>query len=131
MTMHLVGPALTSLNTRKRKNTKWKSAEHKRQAERNAALQAEIRAEFAPSTVKRNKIKSVRMVNNSIPSDRSSRRYASHSESGMEIGNTARRETQQYNGERQLLGIAVMHKSVLVPVFSQTEAVEISRMRRG
>lgn len=131
MTMHLVGPALTSLNTRKRKNVKWKSASHKRQAEQNAALQAQIRAEFSSANKKTKPItKKTRLVPD-VPAERSVRQYASHSESGMEVGNTARRETQQYNGERQLLGIAVMHKSVLVPVFSQTEAVEISRMRRG
>jgi hypothetical protein len=30
-----------------------------------------------------------------------------------------------------MLGIAVMHKSNLVPIFSDDNAVEVSRMRRG
>jgi hypothetical protein len=35
-----------------------------------------------------------------------------------------------YTGKRKLLGVAVMHKSNLVPVFDQKEAEEISKMRR-
>jgi len=46
-------------------------------------------------------------------------------------GTTARQKPMVYSGERTLLGIAVMHKSNLVPVFSTEEATEISRMRRG
>jgi len=36
-----------------------------------------------------------------------------------------------YTGERKLLGVAVMHKSNLVPVFSQEDAEDIAKMRRG
>jgi hypothetical protein len=34
-----------------------------------------------------------------------------------------------YTGDK-ILGIATMHKSNAVPVFNNTEAVEISKMRR-
>jgi hypothetical protein len=44
-------------------------------------------------------------------------------------GNTTRKEPQKYTGDR-LLGIATMHKSNLVPVFSAEDAVELARMRR-
>lgn len=46
-------------------------------------------------------------------------------------GNTARKESPVYSGERKLIGVATMHKSNMVPVFSAEEATEISRMRRG
>jgi hypothetical protein len=46
-------------------------------------------------------------------------------------GNTLKRESLKYDGERKLLGIAVLHKSCLQPVFSQQEAEEIAKMRRG
>lgn len=36
-----------------------------------------------------------------------------------------------YSGERKLLGIATMHKSNMVPVFSKEDAESISKMRRG
>lgn len=44
---------------------------------------------------------------------------------------TAKKERLVYDGERKLLGIAVLHKSCLQPVFSQQEAEEIAKMRRG
>lgn len=47
------------------------------------------------------------------------------------LGNTYKKETLKYDGERKLLGIAVLHKSCLQPVFSQKDAEEIAKMRRG
>ena len=43
----------------------------------------------------------------------------------------AKKEPQVYNGERKLLGIATLHKSNMVPVFSKDDAEEIAKMRRG
>lgn len=45
------------------------------------------------------------------------------------IGVAAKAPVLQYTGN-QLVGIAIMHKSNLVPVFSQTQACELSAMRR-
>jgi len=45
-------------------------------------------------------------------------------------GSTPRINPKFYEGERKLLGIAVMHKSNLVPVFDEQSAKDISRMRR-
>lgn len=42
----------------------------------------------------------------------------------------AKRDTQRYTGD-QCLGVAVMHKSNLVPVFSQAQAVDTATMRRS
>jgi hypothetical protein len=55
---------------------------------------------------------------------------------GVPLGNrppvavTGRQEQQQYSGERKLLGVAVMHKSNLVPVFDEQDAKDIAAMRR-
>ena len=48
-------------------------------------------------------------------------------------GYCPKKETMVYNGERQLLGIATMHKSNMVPVFADNKQVaeDIARMRRG
>ena len=46
------------------------------------------------------------------------------------IGTTEAKEKKQYTGTK-LVGIATMHKSNMVPVFSKDEATEVSRMRRG
>lgn len=45
-------------------------------------------------------------------------------------GSTEPTPTQIYTGNN-LVGIAVMHKSNLVPVFSQEQAVDTAQMRRG
>ena len=45
---------------------------------------------------------------------------------------TPKQEPMQYTGERKLLGIAVMHKSNLVPVFAEDKnyAKDLANMRR-
>ena len=43
--------------------------------------------------------------------------------------NTSKVESPEYTGDK-LIGIAVMHKSNLVPIFSSEEAESISKMRR-
>jgi len=47
-------------------------------------------------------------------------------------GHMAKKEPMQYSGERELLGIATMHKSNMVPVFADNKqvAIDIARMRR-
>lgn len=45
-------------------------------------------------------------------------------------GAVATKPSPTYTGTK-ILGIATMHKSNLVPVFSDEEAVDISKMRRG
>ena len=47
-------------------------------------------------------------------------------------GSTAKKESMKYTGERKLVGIATMHKSNMVPIFedNKEEAIEIARMRR-
>ena len=42
-----------------------------------------------------------------------------------------KKEVMVYSGERKLLGIAAMHKSSLIPIWSADEAKEVARMRRG
>ena len=45
------------------------------------------------------------------------------------LGVAAKKDTIMYTGSR-LKGIAIMHKSNLVPIFSDEEAVDIATMRR-
>lgn len=45
-------------------------------------------------------------------------------------GNTEKASTKVYTGTK-LIGIATMHKSNMVPVFSKDEAEQISKMRRN
>ena len=54
------------------------------------------------------------------------------------FGPATKKEAMQYTGDRKLVGIAMMHKSNLVPVFAddddktgQKQATEIAQMRRN
>jgi hypothetical protein len=42
-----------------------------------------------------------------------------------------KKKEQQYSGERKLIGIGLMHKSNLVPIWDKEGAEEISKMRRN
>lgn len=42
----------------------------------------------------------------------------------------AKKQAMQYTGDK-MIGVAVMHKSCLQPVFNQQQAVESATMRRG
>ena len=44
---------------------------------------------------------------------------------------TGKEEEMRYSGERKLLGIGMMHKSNLVPIWDEEGAKEISTMRRN
>lgn len=44
-------------------------------------------------------------------------------------GSTAAKDTQMYTGDK-IVGIAIMHKSCLQPVFSREAAEDTAKMRR-
>jgi hypothetical protein len=50
--------------------------------------------------------------------------------SKVTAGGTTAKVAKTYTGD-QILGISAMHKSNLVPVFSQEQAQDISKMRRN
>ena len=47
------------------------------------------------------------------------------------VGSSAKKEVKQYSGKRKLIGIGLMHKSNLVPIWDKEGAEEISKMRRN
>ena len=47
------------------------------------------------------------------------------------VGTGNKKQQMQYSGERKLLGIGMMHKSNLVPIWDKEGAEEISTMRRN
>lgn len=49
---------------------------------------------------------------------------------GSNVGECTKKDTIYYTGN-SMIGIATLHKSNAVPLFSQEDAVEVSRMRRG
>ena len=129
MTMHLATPALTLTGKRKGKK-KWASAEQK---SRHEQLQNEwtdlLKRQGAEADEKRKiralKVKPyVAIVN---PRIAEIRKIASK-DSGH-TGAVTIKQTPQYTGTA-ILGVATMHKSNAVPVFSSEQAHDISKMRR-
>jgi hypothetical protein len=61
-----------------------------------------------------------------IPPERDSRAFKSL-DSGK--GSTALPEAKQYSGNK-VIGVAVLHKSCLQPIFNEEAAQEVAKMRR-
>ncbi len=47
----------------------------------------------------------------------------------VDIGSTAPQEHKEYTGDK-MVGISIIHKSCLQPVFSQEAAIDAASMRR-
>ena len=129
MTMHLEGPWLSTVGKRKGK-VKFRNAEEARKAreldESWKALQKKWAVEEEDKKRKRAMTAETLSYNLSTDTARSTRHIPSR---GDGTGNATLAPAKVYTGTK-VKGIATMHKSNAVPVFSDEEAVEISKMRR-
>ena len=130
MTMHLAHPALTTTGKRRGKQ-KYASAEHKRQAEQLDQEWQALQKRWGVEAEERRRSQALRAkpltgYSLSVPEGRSTRHIPSRDTGG----NATLAPAKVYTGTK-VKGIAAMHKSNAVPVFSDEEAVEIARMRRG
>lgn len=130
MSMHLVGPYMTTTNYRSKKTNKKKS---QKQMQAEAKHDKWLRARgIAPDQLKAK-----------LPVDAKGRRkgiyaipdYTAHQGtatcSNNIIGSTAKKHENVYTGN-ELAGIGMLHKSNMVPVRKDSnDAKEIARMRRG
>jgi hypothetical protein len=126
MTMHLEGPWLSTTG-RRRGKTKFRSAEEKRRAEELSEQWAALKARYEPKSPVKLGRKSF-VPPQPLRRDANEPRYNSV-DSGHR-GAVSSKPSQQYTGT-EVLGIAVMHKSCLQPVFSQEAARDSATMRRG
>ena len=129
--MHLEGPWLSTTGKRKGKQ-KFASAEHARKAreldESWKELQKKWAVEIEDKKCKRAMTAAPLKGNYSltIPEGRNT---TSHLKSVDTGGNALLKPSPVYTGTK-VKGIATMHKSNAVPVFSDEEAQDISKMRR-
>ena len=124
MTMHLVR-GMTSLNTKKRKVNR-KPGWEKAQAEHDAWLR---KMNAHPDQIKLNK-REFKEYAPFKPHSRNTESYPSLQTTDSLRGSTAKAEPKKYTGT-YIRGIAVLHKSNMVPITSSKDAKEIARMRRG
>jgi hypothetical protein len=132
--MHLAHPALTTTGKKKGKK-KWASAEHKRRAEMAQTMKANLYSEYNITPQKRNKKGfTAPTYKPNYDHPRYERDDSTRNIKSLEStwATCAKPVDRKYTGERQLIGIAVMHKSNLVPIFADNKevAIDIARMRR-
>jgi hypothetical protein len=130
MTMHLHHPSL-SLNGKKRGKVKFRNADEARKARELDASWRELQKKWEVDAEEKKRKRAMKaeplVYKLSAPAGRSTTHHIPSVNTG---GNATLAAPKVYTGTK-VKGIATMHKSNAVPVFSDEEAVEISRMRRG
>jgi len=131
MSMHLHHPSLSLTGKRKGK-VKFASAEHARKARELDESWKEIQKRWGVEAEDRKRKRAMTAeplkgnYSLAIPADRSTAHLKSL---GQDNGVATLAPPKVYTGTK-VKGIATMHKSNAVPVFSDEEAVDISKMRR-
>ena len=128
--MHLVGPYMTTTKYNRRKKTTKNKRQLAAQSEHDKWL---TKMGVHPDQLAEKKAARGNVTTVAFPD------YSSNSSNNIRTsdhipgGSTAPKERQVYSGERQLLGVATMHKSNMVPVFAdkKEDAKDIANMRRG
>lgn len=125
MTMHLHHPSL-SLNGKKKGKQKFRSAEQAKQARELAESWEKLQKKYQSDTSVR-PAKKTQTYQLKVPPGRETRHIPS-----VDLGHTgavSSKPPQMYTGSN-VLGVTIVHKSCLQPVFSKQEAIDASKMRR-
>jgi len=129
--MHLEGPWLSTTGKRKGKQ-KFASAEHARKAREQEESWKELQKKWAVEAEDKKRTRGLNAPSLSssyslkIPEGRNTTAHIKSVDTG---GNAVLKPAKVYTGTK-VKGIATMHKSNAVPVFSDEEAIDISKMRR-
>lgn len=127
--MHLEGPWLSMTGKRKGK-VKFRNAEEARKARELEESWKQLLKRQGVEAEEKKRARAMKApaldYKLTVPPERSTRHIPSRDTGG----NATLAPAKVYTGTK-VKGIATMHKSNAVPVFSDEEAVEISRMRRG
>ena len=127
MSMHLVGPYMTTTSYKKRKAKNKTKKMLEAEAKHNKWLR---KMNAHPEQIAESKKKNANVSILSVPNYKSSGNSIPTSDV-IPGGSTGPKERLVYSGERRLLGVATMHKSNMVPVFDSKDAKDIARMRRN
>ena len=130
MSMHLHHPSL-SLNGRKKGKVKFRNAEEAQRARELDASWKELKKKWEVDAEEKKRTRALKAppldYRLNTPVGRTNTHHIPSRDTG---GNATLAPAKVYTGTK-VKGIATMHKSNAVPVFSDEEAVEISKMRRG
>ena len=130
MSFHLHHPSL-SLNGKKRGKVKFRNADEARKARELDASWKELKKKWDVDAEEKRRSRAMKaeplVYRLTGVTDRAGTAHIPSVNTG---GNATLAPAKVYTGTK-VKGIATMHKSNAVPVFSDEEAIEISRMRRG
>ena len=129
MSMHLEGPWLSTTGKAKRK-VKFRNSEEAKKSRELDTQWKELQKRWGIEAEEKKRTRALNAptlsgYSLSVPAERSTRQYKS-----VDTGGVATLAPAKVYTGTKVKGIATMHKSNAVPVFSDEEAVDISRMRR-
>ena len=129
MTMHMCGPAL-SLNGKKKGRVKFRNAaEAQRARELDSSWKELLKRQGVEAEEKKRKraMKAEPLdYKLSAPVGRNTTHHIPSVDTG---GNATLAPAKVYTGD-QVLGVTVLHKSCLQPIFSKQDAIDAAKMRR-
>lgn len=132
MSMHLHHPSL-SLGGKKKGKQKFRSAEEAQRARKLAEDWEALKQRHGVPTKEKRVAKIFEPLHTayklSAPPGRETARIG-RSLPDNHLGAVSSKPRQQYTGDK-MIGIGTLHKSNAVPIFSDEEAKEQARMRRG
>lgn len=130
MTMHLEGPWLSTTGKKKGK-VKFRNAAEARKARELDESWKELQKKWGLEQEERRRKRAMDapILQSSTPQYRGYNDPRPKSLNTWVTGAVSSKAAPQYTGTK-MLGIGTMHKSNAVPIFSDTEAQEISTMRR-
>jgi len=135
MTMHLLGPAYSTISSKKRKSkgvtidakVATDFREHNKQRKRLGLKERTVDEYIA---YRQGKLKyQPKIIEEPLYAKSHIRQSPKIPSYGDQVGSVAARTENKYTGTL-ITGIATMHKSNAVPVINKKQAEEISRMRR-
>ncbi len=132
MSMHLEGPWLSTTGKKKGKKKFASAAAAKKSRELDESWKAlQKKWQFDIDEKKKKRALEARPLSSlyslSIPKGRDTTAHIKSLDTGL--GNATLKPAKQYTGTK-VKGIATMHKSNAVPIFSDEEAQDIAKMRR-
>jgi len=129
MSMHLHHPSL-SLNGKKRSKVKFRNAEEAKKARELDASWKQLQKKWEVDADEKRRSRALKAPALTYKLTTPPGRTTTHNiPSHVTAGGSTSTVHKVYTGT-EVIGIAVMHKSCLQPVFSQQEAQDSARMRR-
>jgi hypothetical protein len=136
MSMHMEGPWLSTTGKKKGKK-KFRNADSANKARQNAEAWQQLLDKWGvkdeDNRTSRKNLRSESKFNPTVNSrvvvdPRRSTNHIPSLDTGRGIA--VKKEVQQYTGS-ECIGVAVMHKSCLQPIFNKQSAEDVAKMRRG